>query len=122
MCDVLGIMGTTHEWFRSYLAGRSQKLKIGRSLSLADFLLYCLLGPLLFLIYNLPLAVLLRKHGLNIHDYADDTQIYLNVSPLDKATIISSAAQVEACLEDIYKWMSQNMRKLNSDKTELLIL
>ena len=63
MEDILGIKDTALEWFASYLSGRSQKVKIGKEFSLAEFLTYCVpqgsvLGPLLFLVYILPLAVI----------------------------------------------------------------
>ncbi len=37
------------------------------------------LGPLLFLVYVLILGQIIRLHGLNIHSYADDIQIYFAV-------------------------------------------
>ena len=36
------------------------------------------LGPLLFLIYTLPLAYVVKKHGLSYHFYANDSQLYMS--------------------------------------------
>ena len=85
MWHQLGINGVAQAWFESYLTGRTQRIRIGDAWSLAKFLLYCVpqglvLGPLLFLIYILPLHHLILSHGLQVHGYADDTQVYLSIS------------------------------------------
>ena len=71
----LGINGVAHAWFESYLTRRTQRIRIGDAWSLAKFLLYCVpqgsvLGPLLFLIYILPLHHLILSQGLQVHGYA----------------------------------------------------
>ena len=75
-----------------------------------------MLGALLFLIYIIPLAQLIRSYGLNNHGYADDTQLCLSL----KKT--SDNANLEKCLCDISIWMSQNKWKLTNDKTEIILL
>ena len=50
--------------------------------------------------------------------YADDTQVYIELSQSDTHTSISSLSD---CLTDISLWMKSSKLKLNSDKTEFII-
>jgi len=82
----VGIEGKALEWFRSYLKDRTFSVSLGDSESYSAPLLYgvpqgSVLGPLLFSLYLLPLGSILRKHGIALHCYADDSQMYV---PLKK--------------------------------------
>ena len=71
MENTLGIMGQALAWFKSYLSGRTLRIKIDKSFSELQDILWSVpqgsvLGPLLFLIYLLPLGKLIRKHHNSI--------------------------------------------------------
>ena len=118
----------SHAWFASYLTGRTQRVRISEAWSLAKFLLFyvpqgSVLGPLLFLIYILPLHRLILSHRLSVHGYADDTQVYLSISdPTNSDTVRRECLGLEKCLADIHCWMSANMLKLNAEKTKELVV
>ena len=101
MSSLLGVDAVALEWFKSYLIGREQKVRIRKSWPLAKFLMYSVpqgsvLRPLLFLIYILPLHQLIISQGLNVHGYADDGQQYLNIkSPSDQQLAIAEFERIE---------------------------
>ena len=122
-----GIRGVALKWFESYLKDRTQTVQIGSCTSTPVTLKYgvpqgSVLGPILFTTYTTPLGNIIRKHGLNFHLYADDTQLYISFQPgvsVSKETAISC---LEACIKDIDIWMTNNLLKLNDDKTELIVI
>ena len=59
---------------------------------------------------------------MDFHLYADDTQLYTTFSRDDKDDLTTTISRIESCLVDITNWMTTNKLKLNTDKTELLIL
>lgn len=128
MESMVGVKGLALSWFQSYLSHRTQSISIGQVQSLVQVLLLwgvpqgSVLGPLLFLIYILPLGLLIRQYGFGLHIYADDTQIYLAVKPISPEHVLSRVSRVEECLCEVKNWMTLNFLKLNTDKTEVLVL
>ena len=122
----IGIKGTALSWFKSYFTNRSQRVCINDSISETVTLDYGLpqrsvIGPGGFSIYMLPLGDIIRKHGLNYHCYADDTQVYLSVNPVQQ-NVAAAVHRMKTCFDEIRLWMSQNHLKLNDDKTEFIII
>ena len=102
---ILNIMLTGHILNRFRIAG--QKVPQGS-----------VLGPLLFKMYLLPLGNIFRHYGINLHSYADDTQLYASTKPT--STLPSST--LTACLHDLQVLTTDNYLKFNSSKTEFLLI
>ena len=117
-----GLRGSVHRWFASYLGGRMQFVRCGKSRSTLTLVLHgvpqgSVLGPILFLLYTADLIRIVESHGLQSHLYADDTQIYGSCSPACTALLQSA---VTACVADVALWMQSNRLQLNTGKTEVI--
>ena len=122
-----GIHDTVLNWFSSYLSHRQQLVKLNDAKSKPAVLHYgvpqgSVLGPFLFCVYMLSLSYIIRKHDMQLHIYADDTQLYcfFNVKSVEEAN--SSVRKIEECVGDIQAWMTRMRLKLNEDKTEFLMI
>ena len=118
-----GIAGGVADWMESYLTNRSQCIDINGTYSDKIKLEYGFpqgskIGPFGFKLYTKPLAAIAQKHGVNLHLYADDTQLYL---PFDPQNSKSAMEQMEACIVEIQLWMANNFLSLNAGKTEFII-
>ena len=120
----LGITGAALSWIQSYLSDRNMRVAIGDAMSDKKSIAIgvpqgSVLGPKLYCMFTKPIGEICRRHNMSYHCYADDTQVYIVIRPLDNWN--NYRVRLEACLSDISKWMSSNMLKLNHDKTELVV-
>ena len=101
------------DWFISYLSKRSFSVRLGGASGSCE----SILGPLLFIVYMLPLGQIMRRHNIDFHCYADDMQLYILLQPgkTDVSCILS-------CLAEINNWMSENVLQLNDSKSDIVIM
>ena len=120
-----GLGSTVLNWFQSYLTNRFQRVKVGNIMSNRKNLEFgvpqgSVLGPLLFTMYTTPISKIITFFkGIQHHLYADDTQVYISLTP---GNSLHAMNQLSNCLGKIQDWMSKNRLKLNPDKTEFLLV
>ena len=119
-----GISGSTLKWIQTYLTDRLQYVKVDDAKS--DKLVCnvgvpqgSVLGPLLFSLYVAPISNVISSFGISFHQYADDTQLYLNIAP--QSTIISFDI-LDSCTQAVQNWFTQNGLCLNPTKSEVMFL
>ncbi len=122
--NLVGLSGSVLKWFSSYLSERSFSVSANHIMSDTTGL-SCgvpqgsVLGPVLFLLYLLPLGQLICQfEDISYHLYADDIQLYCSFKP----TELRKLSSLINCLTSVQQWLSNNYLQLNSDKTETLII
>ena len=74
----------------------------------------------LFSLYTNPIGSIMHSHSsINYHFYANDTQLYITLSP---ANFFHSIQKLKNCVNDIQNFMFTNKLKLNPDKTEFILI
>ena len=121
---LFGIKGDALAWVKSYFSGRTQKVVLENCSSKPVPLSTgvpqgSVAGPGTFSAYTQPLGTLVREHNVNLHLYADDTQLYIGCTLKDQDIV---KHKLEACVESVRVWMAANMLKLNDSKTEYLLI
>ena len=118
-----GITGPALSWLASYLSNRTQLVRIGQSSSPPVRLdsgvpQGSVLGPILFSVYVSPLGNIISSQNILHQQYADDSQLYIALSPSDPQPGI---AQLESCLMSLNSWFSHNGLCLNPQKSEAIL-
>ena len=124
LAEWYGVSGMALAWFKSYLYGRHQEIKIDKSFSDSSLLEHgvqqgSVISPLHFSLYTAPPSTIILSYGLSHHLYADDTQIYISLTG-DTAT--ESLKMLQSCITGVSAWMAQSKLKLNPSKPEFLLI
>ncbi len=115
--STIGLSDSVHNWFSSYLSGRTEHVALGEVKWLTH-IVSCVvpqgsvLGPILFILYMLPLGHVISRHGIYFHCYADDIQLYIRIN--STPSFVMPFSIFTNCLEEIKVWMKQNLLQLNS--------
>ena len=117
-----GLGGQACSWFDSYISGRSQSVRLGGTSSSKTSVRFripqgSVLGPVLYVLYTADVARIVESFGLQVHLYADDTQIY-GSSSVPRS--VELAELLLLVIDRINEWLSSNRLRLNPDKTEFI--
>ena len=120
--QALGIGRTALEWFRSYLTGRQQYVRIGFETSNIGPITHgvprgLILVLALFNLYINDLPTIPESDSLE--SFVDDSKLYLSF-PVKDATVVVQLINEE--LAKIATWCCYNGLLINPDKTKLLVM
>ena len=115
--------GSVASWMQLYLEDRKQCIHINNTLSdevhhKYGFPQESCIGPFGFKLYTKPLTEIAKKPNINIHLYADDTQLYTAFKPEESEEAMD---RLEQGIEDIWKWIASHYLKPNESKTEFMM-
>ena len=123
MEDELGITGVALEWFRSFLVGRTQRVKINDQYS-DSVEVPCgtpqgsVLGPPLFNTNVRSQPKVFQHCKFNTSAFADDSNGRRTFTLTFQYHIMNHEVE---CLKLIVKWSHAHFMKINPDKTEILL-
>jgi len=123
--SAFGLTDLVHDWVQSFLTDRTQQIAYSGQLSFVQSVLFVVpqgsvLGPLLYVLYTAELALVVDRHGLSLHQYADDTQDYIGTPAGEYAE--AAVRRLTACLVDIEAWLKASRLRLNPTKTQVMWL
>ena len=121
----LNIGGTAYSWFKSFLLGRNQCVKIEDNFSNWLETKFGVppgstLGPIMYNIYSKGLTDVIIKCGFKTSCYADDSngrlQFMINMQ------YSSICVKIPHLIGEVQAFMNSQKLKMNKEKTEVLLL
>ena len=121
----IGIKGTALKWFRSFLTGRTQKVKINGKYSQGREISFgvpqgSVLGPCLFGINVRSQPMVFRKCNFTTSSFADDANGRRKFALSFQTHVLQNG--INSCMQGIVKWSNLHFVKVNADKTEIILL
>ena len=123
--DELGITGVALKWFKSFLVGRKQRVKVNNEFS--DYLEVIfgapqgsILGPPLFNINVRSQSMVFRFCKFGTSSFADDSNGRMTFALPFQYNVLKT--DVVDCMKHIVEWSHAHFMKINPDKTELLLM
>ena len=120
----IGITGIALSWFRSFLTGRTQKVRINGEFSKILEVLFgvpqgSVLGPLLFNIYVRGQPKIFQACQFQSSAFADDSNGSKTFSLQFQFNILTN--EIPKVMAEISHWMNIMFMKINPDKTEIVL-
>ena len=76
-----------------------------------------MLGPLKFIAYTEDLPIVIEKHDVDHHLYADDGQLSDDPPVTD---VVEALRNIENCVTAVHRWCASKRLQLNPTKTEII--
>ena len=98
-----GIKGTVLNWFKSCITGRSFRVCVGGTKSETMSLQFgvpqgSIIGPKAFTMHSQPVVEIIRRHSVQYHIYADDTQLYVPFNPKIPGDAACATFKLSSCV------------------------
>ena len=100
--DWLGVNGKALDWLKSYLTGRSRRIKLGNCVLIIESLFRSppRVSSWSSAFYTTPLLIsLISGHAIPHYLYVDDSQLYISFSPNNSAAALDS---LQSCLASVH--------------------
>ena len=119
-----GIHGAAVSWISAFFCQRTHTVASDGKMSETSSVTSgvprgSVVGPILFLLYTANVVSMAEMHGINLHSYADYSELNLRSSAYD---INLTLLRFVSCIDAIDRWMSENQLTLNADKTQFIVL
>ena len=120
----IGLRDTVLKWFESFLKGRSQRIRLGSTVSDEIIIKFgvpqgSVLGPVLFNLYIRSIYRFVQALNFSIFGYADDHQIMKHFKPYNQG--VTLLTQLKECFAAVKSWMQKYYLAMNDSKTQIII-